>query len=220
MSAPVVIKAHAKARALTLRYQPHRGQFLLTTPRRIAQRHIDAFIIAQQDWMIKQQSLYPQTQNFSSGGQILYLGKNYRLSHTEGAGVTITLDDSTFHITCRATRLERVIIRFLQSKAVETLSALAHEKAARLGRTIPHINFRDTKSRWGSCGRDGRLCFSWRLVMAPPEVIDYVVAHEVAHLIHFDHSKEFWALCRSLSDSFTFGKHWLQQHAATLHQYG
>ena len=104
--------------------------------------------------------------------------------------------------------------------AKKELTALAQQKAAEIGETIEKISVRDTKSRWGSCSSDGNLSFSWRLMFAPTEAFDYVVAHEVAHLVHMDHSRSFWNLCRDLSEDFIEGQYWMREHGHELMRYG
>jgi predicted metal-dependent hydrolase len=101
------------------------------------------------------------------------------------------------------------------------LVPLVHAKAQRVDRTVRRITVRDNRSRWGSCGPDGGLSFSWRLVFAPAEVMDYLVAHEVAHLVHMNHGPRFWALARSLCDSpIETPQAWLKANGETLLQYG
>ena len=85
---------------------------------------------------------------------------------------------------------------------------------------INKVSVRDTKSRWGSCSVDDNLSYSWRLIFAPPAALDYVVAHEVAHLHHHDHSKAFWNLCRELSDNYLEGQYWMKAHGGELMRYG
>lgn len=213
----VDIKVHAAARRMTLRYQPHKGVFLLTTPKRTSRRAADAFIEQQRAWMLAQQALYPRVEPIAPGRTLLFMGREYTVQHEEKPGVAIHILADTLLVQCRAARFPRALLRFLKQHATDTITQLVHEKAHAIARPVQNISLRDTTSRWGSCSRDGRLSFSWRLIMAPPEVIDYVVAHEVAHLVHFDHSKDFWALCRQLSTHYTFGKHWLQQNTALLH---
>jgi len=98
---------------------------------------------------------------------------------------------------------------------------LVHAKARRVERPVKRITVRDSRSRWGSCGPDGTMSFSWRLVFAPPEVLDYLVAHEVAHLVHLNHGPRFWALARTLCDSPIEGpQSWLKKNGEVLLQYG
>ena len=99
------------------------------------------------------------------------------------------------------------------------LSAKAHELAARLDRKPGRITIKDTVSRWGSCSAQGDIALSWRLVMAPAFVAEYVVGHEVAHLREMNHSPAFWAIVRSLGVDHHGGRAWLKQHGAALHRY-
>jgi predicted metal-dependent hydrolase len=86
---------------------------------------------------------------------------------------------------------------------------------------VKRITLRDSRSRWGSCGPDATLSFSWRLVFAPPEVIDYLAAHEVAHLVHLNHSPRFWSVARGLCDGpIEIPQAWLKKNGETLLQYG
>ena len=99
----------------------------------------------------------------------------------------------------------------------ESLVAEASDRHARaLGRRFTALALRDTRSRWGSCTHEGRLMYSWRLAMAPPEVLDYVAAHEVAHLRHMDHSPRFWAAVAGLMPGYAIHRDWLRRHGADL----
>ena len=108
----------------------------------------------------------------------------------------------------------------LRRRARMVITELAHEKADRIGKKIKGIAIRDTKTRWGSCSAQGRLNFSWRLLLAPPFVLDYVVAHEVAHLKIMNHSKKFWDLCASLHDgNIKTSRQWLKDNGEKLLRY-
>ncbi len=111
------------------------------------------------------------------------------------------------------------IVRFLKNLAKEKLSKLAHEKASKIDKTIQLVQVKDTSSRWGSCSHDGKISFSWRLIFAPMDAIDYVVAHEVAHLEHLDHSPDFWMLCEDLSREYSAGKSWMHRNSQELNRY-
>ena len=94
-------------------------------------------------------------------------------------------------------------------------------KAAQVERPVKRITLRDSRSRWGSCGPHATLSFSWRLVFAPPEVLDYLAAHEVAHLVHLNHGPHFWALARALCDGpIEAPQAWLKKNGEILLQYG
>jgi len=89
--------------------------------------------------------------------------------------------------------------------------------AKTVGKPVKSMTLKDTRSRWGSCSWDGKLSFSWRIVMAPPIVIDYLAAHEVAHLREMNHGPAFWALCRKLCPEMDEAKAWLKRHGSALH---
>jgi hypothetical protein len=107
----------------------------------------------------------------------------------------------------------------LKARARERLSRATDRFAERLGKTPGRLTLRDTRSRWGSCSSEGNLMFSWRLIMAPPRVLDYVVAHEVAHLKHMDHSPAFWATVEALFPRHKAERAWLRKNGAALHRY-
>ena len=90
----------------------------------------------------------------------------------------------------------------------------------RSARPVARITLRDTRSRWGSCSSRGALNFSWRLILAPPTVLDYLAAHEVAHLVHMDHSERFWPVTRGLAPAMDEAEDWLKRHGPGLHRYG
>ena len=95
-----------------------------------------------------------------------------------------------------------------------------YDMAASVDRRVSRVTVRDTRSRWGSCSSQGSLNFSWRLIFAPEWVLDYVVAHEVGHLVHMDHSPRFWAVVDRLVDSKESARKWLHRHGAGLYRYG
>ena len=118
------------------------------------------------------------------------------------------------------TWINDITVKQLNYMRSPTTVDMATDKADIINKNISSVTVRDTKSRWGSCSHKGELSFSWRLIFAPYDAIDYVIAHEVAHLIHMDHSKNFWTLCRSLSSNFVEGKFWMQNHGNSLMRYG
>ena len=107
----------------------------------------------------------------------------------------------------------------LKALARARLAEASDHYAAKLGRPYSAITLRDTRSRWGSCTAEGRLMYSWRLILAPPEVLDYVVAHEVAHLAQMNHSPAFWAEVERLYGSYAAPRGWLRRQGSDLHRY-
>ena len=109
---------------------------------------------------------------------------------------------------------------WLRRAARAEIEPLVEEMTARLGARHGRITSRDTTSRWGSCSAKGNLGFSWRLVMAPPPVLDYVVAHEVAHLLEHNHGEQFWGHVTRLCENPETSRAWLRRSGASLHRYG
>jgi predicted metal-dependent hydrolase len=129
--------------------------------------------------------------------------------------------DGTITVPGAPDHLPRRLTDFLKAEAKREIGTRARAKAARLGRPVAAVTVRDTRSRWGSCSGAGRLAFSWRLIMAPEYVLDYVVAHEVAHLREMNHGPRFWKLCAQLTESDPkAARAWLKRHGGALHAYG
>jgi predicted metal-dependent hydrolase len=148
-------------------------------------------------------------------------GTPHVVRHRPDARGTVWLEGAEIHVAGRPEHLARRLRDWLTVEVRRRLLPLVHAKAQRVERAVKRITVRDTRSRWGSCGPDGGLSFSWRLVFAPAEVLDYLVAHEVAHLVHMNHGPRFWALARTLSDGpIEAPQAWLKVHGETLLQYG
>lgn len=212
----IEIKMHPRARNMTLRFQPRKQIFVVTKPKRTSQKDIAEFVSIHIDWMKEQRALYPAPAPLKPDEKLLFLGKYHILTHEEAAGVAVRVEGDRLIVACRLSRFERAVQRFLKQQAEAVMLPLVYEKAAQINKKVKTVRFRDTTSRWGSCARDGRLSFSWRIIMAPPETIDYIVAHEVAHLQQFNHSDRFWSLCEKLSKDYEVGKSWLQKNAGLL----
>jgi hypothetical protein len=119
----------------------------------------------------------------------------------------------------RSASVAGAVAGLLKALARERLTAASDRHAAALGRPYTRITLRDTRSRWGSCSSAGALMYSWRLVMAPPEVLDYVAAHEVAHLAEMNHSRRFWATVARLYPDYDGPRAWLRRHGEGLHRW-
>ena len=132
----------------------------------------------------------------------------------------VAIIDGEIRVRGEPIHLGRRVRDHLIRLARQELSHRARLLAARIGRPIARITVRDTKSRWGSCSASGCLSFSWRLVLAPESVVDYVVAHEVAHLAEMNHGPRFWRLVQSLTPDHAAPRAWLNRHRNQLLSYG
>jgi predicted metal-dependent hydrolase len=214
----VHIKTHPRARHLTLRQDTRTAQFILTKPRRTSHKTAIKFIEECRGWIESQKTKHPTPNRIESGSTIQLEGRELTIRHIDAPGIDVFTKNDELIVKCRAPRVPRAVQRFLIQRAENLIIPLAHAKAVGLKKPIKSIRFRDTSSRWGSCTHDGKLSFSWRLIMAPMEVIDYIVGHEVAHLEHMNHSKKFWDMCDRLTRYTVYGRHWLKVNGDRLYQ--
>lgn len=218
---PVTFVRSRRARRASLRVDAARRRIVLTAPLRMARGTAVGFAEAQAGWIAARLKRLPAPRPFVHGAELPLFGAPHRIRHRGDVRGTVWRDGDEIHVAGRAEHLPRRLRDWLTAELKRRLVPLVHEKAARVDRPVKRITLRDSRSRWGSCGPDATLSFSWRLVFAPPEVIDYLVAHEVAHLVHLDHSQRFWALARSLCDGPMDPPHaWLKRNSETLLQYG
>lgn len=199
---PVDYRPIRRARNFRLRLDDS-GRFLkLTAPARVSRAKALAWALGQSDWVEEQLARLLPAEPFLPGALIPILGVETRLAWVESAPRTPHLErlENESRLIAGGSRdgYERRIERWLRQLARDTLSAESSAMAATIAARITAVGIGDAGSRWGSCSSAGRIRYSWRLVLAPPEVRRLVVAHEVAHLRHLDHGREFKALERQL----------------------
>ncbi len=166
----------------------------------------------------------PERVAFAAGAELPLRGVMHRVVHrSERSGVTLLGEDEgrpVLSVACETPHLPRRIRDFLEREVRRDLAQAVKIHADKLGQAPKRITVRDTRSRWGSCTARGELNFSWRLILAPPLVLDYLVAHEMAHLREMNHSARFWTLVASLCPNVEEAERWLKRHGASLHRYG
>lgn len=210
----VLLRRSARARRMALRVGRSDGRVTLTLPSRMALAEARAFVEAQAGWIARQVAQAPVPCRARVGATIPLRGQEVTL--IEGAGRSARLQGGAIAVPDDAQAGPRVRA-LLTTLARSHLAEAVDRHAAALGRVPGKLTLRDTRSRWGSCSSRGDLMFSWRLVMAPPEVLDYVAAHEVAHLAHMDHSPRFWAQVEALMPDWRPRRDWLRAEGARLH---
>lgn len=216
---PIKIKRHRTSRRLIVRYQPLQKSISLTLPQRVSLKQGLHFVNERREWILRQVMQYSHVTFFVHGQVIPVLGKNIRLEHNGGRGVTCE-HEGVLQVYGSSEFMERRVKKWLVQKTKTEIITLAENFASRLGiKKIGNITLRDTSSRWGSCSHDGNLSFSWRLVFAPYEVLQYIVAHEVAHIREHNHSADFWALVAQLCPEFQTSRNWLKRNGKTLYMY-
>lgn len=219
----VTVKRSKRARRVALRLDPVERVIHLVVPEKMALRKAYGFAQNHEDWVRKTLDGLAPTIAFSHGTVLPVFGDALTLDiRCDPALKRATIKKSEDALLVRTYQDDpsNRIMAYLKKLSRDGLADMASDKVERIGKKISSVTVRDTKSRWGSCAQDGSLSFSWRLIFAPYAAIDYVVAHEVAHLVHMDHSRAFWTLCRDLSDDFMEGKYWMQNHGNELMRYG
>ena len=216
----VSVKLNPRARRLIVKVHPSSGEVSVVAPSKKALERALEFARGQSDWIARQLAHVPSRVALVPGAHLPLRGVEHVIAQAEGGSVSIDDDAPVIRVGGRAEHAPRRLLDFLKRLARRTLEARAIELAARLGLRSKRITVRDTFSRWGSCSTARALSFSWRLILAPPYVLDYVVAHEVAHLSEMNHGARFWRLVRELVGDVKRPQGWLRQHGAALHRYG
>ncbi|HBN32332.1 MAG: SprT family zinc-dependent metalloprotease [Rhodobacterales bacterium] len=213
----VHLRRSARARRYSLRISNADGKVSLTLPNRASERAALDFAYRQEDWLRAALGKRPAAVVPEIGGKVLYLGQEVSL--LQGTARSVKAGPEGLFLPGSVETLGARLKGFFKVQARERLAAASHYYASQLGRDICALSLRDTRSRWGSCTADGRLMYSWRLIMAPPEVLEYVAAHEVSHLVQMNHSAEFWAVVEGLMPDYQRHRKWLKANGARLHHF-
>lgn len=221
----VRIRRNARARRMTLRHDAATGETVLTLPDRARLPDAIDFLEHHRGWIESRRTKHGRPRPFAPGMVLPLRGVDHRIVGTGKTRGTVDLAGSwpgmpEILVPGGDAHLQRRLIDWLRSEARRDLTDAVARHAAALGVVARRITVRDQRSRWGSCSAAGHLSFSWRLVLAPGFVLDYVAAHEVAHLVEMNHSPRFWALVDQTSSERAKAERWLRAHGADLHRYG
>ena len=199
----VRLRRHRQARRYTLRIHAASRQVVLTLPPRGNVREAQAFARQHGAWIAARLGRLPEMVRFAHGTLLPLRGVPHRIVHKPGTRGTVWTETTAggerlLHVAGEAPHVARRIADFLKREARRDLEAASRRYAAVLGVPIRRVTIRDQTSRWGSCSSNGALSYSWRLILAPGYVLDYLAAHEVAHLVEMNHSARFWRVVRKL----------------------
>ena len=222
---PVRIRRHRQARRYTLRIHAATREVILTMPPRGSVREAKEFAQKHGGWIAARLRRLPEAAPFTDGTVLPLRGVQHRIVHRPGVRGTVwpeTGEDGEplLCVAGQAPHIDRRVSDFLRREALRDLEASSRRAAEQFGVTIKRISVRDQSSRWGSCSTTGVLSYSWRLILAPPFVLDYLAVHEVAHLIEMNHSPRFWRLVNGVCSDANRAKPWLDIHGTDLHRFG
>jgi predicted metal-dependent hydrolase len=224
---PVRLRVDRRARRVSLRVDPAKGEVIATAPSARRLKEAAAFAAQRAAWIGEAFSRLPRPQPFGPGGSIDILGRPCRLGRIETRRGQGLFEEGGLRLVAHGEgeAFTRSAVRILKAHALKVLAERSAVHAAALGQPTPKVAVMDARSRWGSCTpargmRAAGVRYSWRLVLAPYEVLDYVAAHECAHLVHPDHSPRFWATVKKLVGEVRPHRAWLRTHGPRLHAVG
>jgi predicted metal-dependent hydrolase len=216
LTIPLTVRRNRAARRISLRIDVSRRGAVLTLPARAGLSSGLDFVAEKALWLRNAYARIPAALPFAADVSIPLLGRPHRIEHRPLAKGGVWREAETIVVTGAAEHLPRRLGDWLKREALAVLDARTRAKAAAVERTVARVFVRDTRSRWGSCARDGRVHYSWRLILAPEFVLDYVVAHEVAHLIYMSHGPRFRAVVDRLTPRRAEAEAWLRVNGAGL----
>jgi predicted metal-dependent hydrolase len=218
----VKFKRHGRARRLIVRLDRKGEAVTVTVPPRASRKEALAFVERSRAWISGRLAKQPQAIAFAPHSEIMLRGIAHVIISDPGKRglIHISADPSLIVVPGDAVHLKRRLTDWLKREAKRDLLAASDRHARAIGVSFRKLSIRDQASRWGSCSADGGLSYSWRLILAPPHVLDYVAVHEVAHLKHMNHGMRFWRLVLAHCPEAGEARNWLRRHGAGLHRYG
>ena len=221
---PVTVRTNPRATRLIVRVHPTTGEVAVVAPStRALERALD-FARSEMDWIAGRLAAIPQPVLLKPGDVVPFQGRDHAIRHVPSGrgGVWLEASPRKAYIVAAGRRehVPRRVKDWLRISARRELSDRVRTYAALLGIAPRRVVLRDPSTRWGSCSTTGALSFSWRLILAPPYVLNYVTAHEVAHLVHMNHGARFWSLVEYLVGDTTRPREWLRNEGTTLHRFG
>ncbi|MFD0978177.1 M48 family metallopeptidase [Tropicimonas aquimaris] len=213
----LVLRKSARARRYSLRVSRLDGRVTLTMPSHAPESKALQFAREKAAWVRAKLIERPDEIVADLGAVLPVEGAWLTVAH--GARGAVRPEEGRIEVSPRAASVPAAVAGVLKSLARDRLAADSDRFARALGRPYTRITLRDTRSRWGSCSADGALMYSWRLILAPPRVLSYVAAHEVAHLAHMNHGPRFWATVKRLWPEYEADRAWLRENGEALHRY-
>lgn len=216
----VAIRKSARASKIALKISPVKGVELVV-PNHISIKKAIDFLKEKEDWTLQKahENKINEKIVVQEGLDIKIMGKLYTIEHDESLRGVTRIEDNKIIVPGDKGLLGHKLFRFLKELAKKEITQRAKIDAEKIGKKFQKITVRDTTTRWGSCSSKGNLSFSWRLIFAPSEVMQYVISHEVAHLSEMNHSRNFWKIVESIYPRHKDARRWLKDHGSKLHSY-
>lgn len=192
---------------------------VLSVPRFCSQKHAVNFVNENMDWILQSLAKLPEIKKFSDGEKISLFGQSVTITHRPEEKGGVWLENDLLCVSGEAQFLHRRVRDYIKKRAKDEFYSRSKKLADRIGCKLNDVTIKDTKSRWGSCSSLNNINYSWRIALAPDFVIDYLMAHEVSHLKHQDHSPDFWRCVETLCPEWSRGNTWLRRNGKCLYAY-
>ena len=220
----VRLTVNPRARRISIRIDARAGEAIAVAPSERRLTEAVAFVRQKQAWIAERLAARPESRPFAPGQTILLEGFETRLEASGNAAAARLVRDDRGPVIVSGGEGEayaRRVEKLLRTEARRRLDERTAVHLKALGEKPVRLSIGDPRSRWGSCSPHNRsIRYSWRVVMAPPSVLDYLAAHEVAHLVHADHSPAYWSVVERLVGDHRPYRRWLREHGAALHAAG
>ena len=218
--AGLVVRVNPRAKRISLKLDAQ-GPAILVLPHERFRAAGLRFAQSKHAWLAQHRAVQPPSVLFVDGADIPIRGRTHRIRFDNRAPDPIACAEGNLTVgTANPSVADRLVLQWLKTEARSDLLLAVRHHVATLGLPEPPVTLRDPRTRWGSCSSKGRLSLSWRLILAPSNVLDYVAAHEVAHLVELNHSSRFWALVQRLCPGYQTQERWLKTQGRSLHRYG
>jgi len=222
-AAYTLVRSRKRKRTLTILIRPD-GSVVVRAPAWTAREEVEDFVRRKADWIERKRreataDCGVQPKPFREGEPFLYLGKSYPLSLRGGddGRASLEFDGRLFSMTpLPEERARALFVGWYRRMARRRIGPRVRFFSDRLGFPCPPFRITNAAARWGSCSASNRLAFSWRLILAPPEAIDYVVVHELAHMKEKNHAPAFWKIVAAAAPGYREQRAWLRRNGATL----
>lgn len=216
---PLKISKSGKSRKMTLKIDRKRREVHLTLPLFCSAKSAQAFVSEHREWIEDNMAGLPQIKRFADGDVISLFGQEVKICHVPNSLQAVLWENNTLQTGGEAVFLHRRIRDFIKKEAKKIFMRKSQTFAAQIDCRVMSVAIKDTTSRWGSCSTLNNINYNWRVALAPEYVIDYLMAHEVAHLKYRDHSPAFWRCVKELYPGASLGRAWLKEHGNELYLY-
>ena len=220
----VLVRRQPRAKRIILRLPQGEARAVVSVPPGVALAEGLAFAKCRAAWIARHLGRRGEAVPFAHGAVIPFRGEEHMIVHVPGRRGAVWREEAAgvrrLCVTGAEEHLPRRLTDWLKQQARQELLKSCRKYAAAMGTRFSRLSVRDQKSRWGSCSSKGALSFSWRVILAPDFVLDYLAAHEVAHLLEMNHSPRFWRLVAAHCPHWREAEAWLKEHGARLHLIG